>query len=234
MADDIGEVRDIIGISSAAVINMGTLNERLIESMLLMGKRANELGKPVVFDPVGAGASALRNEAAQRILKSIKLSVIRGNISEIKSLAAAGGSTKGVDASEEDMAGADNIDGVVRFAKDFAQKTGAVIVITGATDVVADADEAYVIKNGHPMMSRVSGTGCMLTAVIGSYAGANYDNILEACAAAVCAMGICGERAYNKVCELDAGLGTYRTLLIDYMGKITGEDVKAGAKIERR
>lgn len=234
MADDVNEVCDITSICSSVIINMGTLNKRTIKAMLLSGKRANELGKPVVFDPVGAGASELRNETARDILKDVKLAVIRGNVSEIKSLFAGDGNTKGVDASEADKIASDNIDNMISLAKAFSKKIGAVIAITGAIDIVADEKKAYIIKNGHPMMSRVSGTGCMLTSVIGSYVGANYDNMLDATAAAVCAMGVCGELAYNKLCKIDAGLGTYRTLLIDYMGKITGEALEEGAKIESR
>ena len=194
MADDINEVRDITSICSSLVINMGTLNERTIKSMLQAAKIAKELNHPIIFDPVGAGASALRNETALKLIKEVKFSVIRGNISEIKFLSLGGGNTQGVDACDADKVTDDNINEVISFAKSFSKKTGAVIAITGAIDIVADQNKAYIIKNGHPMMSKITGTGCMLTAVIGSFIGAN-DNYLDATATAICAMGLCGELA---------------------------------------
>lgn len=234
MADDVGEVCDITSICSSLVINMGTLNERTMRSMITAGKKANELGHPVVFDPVGAGASNMRNEAAERLLKEVKFSVIRGNISEIKFLATGSSNTQGVDAAVADAITPENIDSVVAFAKSLSAATGSVIAITGATDIVANARKAYVIRNGHPMMSRVTGTGCMLTAVIGSFIGANPDSLLEAAAGAVAAMGLCGELAWKKLDQVDGGTGTYRMLLIDAMSKLTISMLKEGGKIEDR
>lgn len=234
MADDIGEVCDITSICSSLVINIGTLNERTIASMIAAGKRANELGHPVVFDPVGAGASALRNRTALTLLREVRFSVIRGNISEIKFLATGGGSTQGVDASVADRVTDATLDNAVRFATELSASTGAVIAITGAIDIVADGHSAYVIRNGHPMMSRVTGTGCMLTAIIGSYIGANPADLLDATAAAVCAMGLCGELAYERMQALDAGTSTYRTLIIDFMSKLDAKTLQAGAKVERK
>jgi len=234
MADDIAEVCDITAICSSLVINMGTLNERTIISMIAAGKKANELNHPVVFDPVGAGASTLRNETALKLLKEIRFAVIRGNISEIKFLASGGGTTQGVDASAADAVTADNLESVITFAKALSKTTGAIIAITGATDIIADTEKAYIIHNGHPMMSRVTGTGCMLTAVVGSFVGANSNNLLDATAAAVTAMGICGELAYKRLTELDGGTNTYRMLIIDFMSKMNTEILKDGARIESR
>lgn len=234
MADDVNEVCDITSICSSLVINMGTLNERSVKSMMLAGKKANELNHPTIFDPVGVGASAFRNGTALNLIKEVKFSVIRGNISEIKFLATGDGNTQGVDACDADKVTLENIDSVIGFARSFAKKTGAVIVITGEIDIVSDESKSYIIKNGHYMMSHVSGTGCMLTAVIGSYIGANKENILDATATAVCAMGLCGEMAYTRLCELDAGTSTYRTLLIDFMSKMNIDVLKAGAKIESK
>lgn len=234
MADDSQEVEDITSICSALVINIGTLNQRTIEAMILAGKRSNELGHPVILDPVGAGASEFRNNTTMKLLEEISFSVIRGNISEIKFIAEGSGTTKGVDADAADMVTSDNIDSVIGFAKKLSKKTGAVIAITGARDIVADSDRACIIGNGHPMMSNVTGTGCMLTAVIGSYAGANPGRLLEATAAATAAMGLCGELAFERLQQLDGGTNTYRMLLIDFMSKMNGEMLKGGAKIENR
>ncbi len=234
MADDIAEVSEITSICSSLVINIGTLNERTIASMIAAGKRANELGHPVVLDPVGAGASALRNETALTLLKEVKFSVIRGNISEIKFLATGSANTQGVDAAAADAVTTDNLDSVIDFAKALAKSTGSVIAITGVTDIVADSEKAYVVYNGNRMMSRVTGTGCMLTAVIGSYIGANPDHILEATAAAVTAMGLCGELAYQKVTEVDGGTNSYRMYIIDAMSKMNAQILKDGGKVEIR
>ncbi len=234
MADDIAEVEEITSICSSLVINIGTLNERTIASMIAAGKKANELGHPVVLDPVGAGASTLRNETALNLLKEVKFSVIRGNISEIKFLATGSANTQGVDASAADAVTPDNLDSIVTFAKALSKSTGAVIAITGVTDIVADSEKAYVINNGNKMMSRVTGTGCMLTAVIGSYIGANPDNILDSTAVAVTAMGLSGELAYEKVKESDGGTNSYRMYIIDMISKMNADLLKEGAKVEIR
>lgn len=234
MADDINEVADITSLCSSLVINMGTLNETVIRAMIAAGKKANELGHPLVLDPVGVGASRLRNETVHTLLREVKFSVIRGNSSEIKFLATGIGNTQGVDASEEDKVTADTLDGVVPFAKNLSASTGAIIAITGETDIVADEETAYIITNGHPMMSRVTGTGCMLSSVIGSYLGANPEQPLLATAAAVCGMGLCGELAFRRLGEMDGGTNTYRMLLIDYMSKLNPEMLKAGAKFAVR
>ena len=129
MADDIGEVEEITSICGGLNINIGTLNERTIRSMLAAGKKANELGHPVILDPVGAGASSLRTNTAYTLLEKVKFSVIRGNISEIKTLALGGGTTKGVDADVADRVTDETLDSVIAFAKEFSKKTGAVIAI---------------------------------------------------------------------------------------------------------
>ena len=169
MADDAAEVEDITTICGGLNINIGTLNSRTIESMLKAGKKANALGHPVVLDPVGAGASALRTGTACRLLDEVRFTVIRGNISEVKTLASGAGTTKGVDADVADRVTEENLDGAVAFAKAFAAKTGAVVAITGAIDIVADGSKAYCIRNGHPMMSAITGTGCQLSALTAAF-----------------------------------------------------------------
>lgn len=233
MADDKDEVEDITTICGGLNINIGTLNNRTIESMILAGKRANELNHPVVFDPVGAGASKLRTDTACRLLDEVKFTVIRGNISEIKTLCQGKGNTKGVDADVADKVTEDNIDEVVAFAKAFSEKTGAVIAITGAIDIVADSNKAYVIRNGHTMMSSVTGTGCQLSAMTAAYVTANKDHPLEATVASVCAMGYAGEIAYSRLSTMD-GNSTYRNYIIDAIYNMTPEKLKEGAKYEVR
>lgn len=234
MADDIDEVEEITSICSALVINIGTLNERTIASMIKSGKKANELNHPVILDPVGAGASKLRTETTFKLLNEVKFSVIRGNISEIKTIFLGSGSTKGVDADVSDRVTSENLDEVVAFAKKLSKKTNAAVTITGAIDIVANSEKAYIIKNGHPMMGKITGTGCMLTSIIGAFCGANYENILEASATALCAMGLCGELAFKKVEESDGGTSSFKMHLIDYMSKLNYQMLKDGAKIESR
>lgn len=233
MSDDIGEVEEITSICGGLNINIGTLNQNTIKSMFAAGKKANECSHPVILDPVGAGASRLRTETSHKLLNEVKFTVIRGNISEIKALALGTGTTKGVDADVTDTVTDETIDNAVDFAKKFAKKTGSVIAITGAIDIVADKEKAYVIRNGHPMMSKITGTGCMLTAMIAAYLVANPDSPLEAAAAAICAMGLCGERAYARLSKKD-GNSTYRNYIIDEVFNLDGETLESGAKYEMR
>ena len=233
MSDDKEEVAEITSICSGLNINIGTLNQRTIDSMLIAGKKANELHHPVLLDPVGAGASKLRTRTAIKLLEEIKFAVIRGNISEIKTLALGNGTTKGVDADVADKVTEENLNEVVSFAKRFSEKTGAVIAITGAIDIVADDEKAYCIYNGHPMMSSITGTGCQLSAMTTAFVTANAEHRLEAAAAAVITMGIAGEIAYNRVSEKD-GNSSYRNYIIDAIYRMTPEQLEEGAKYEVR
>ena len=233
MADDAAEVEDITTICGGLNINIGTLNSRTITSMLLAGKKANLLEHPVVLDPVGAGASQLRTDTANRLLREVKFTVIRGNISEVKTLASGAGTTKGVDADVADKVTEENLDSAVAFAKAFAARTGAVVAITGAIDIVADAHKAYCIRNGHPMMSSITGTGCQLSALTAAFVTANPDQPLEAAAAAVCAMGLAGEIAHSRLSSLD-GNSTYRNYIIDAVYNMTPAQLEEGATYEVR
>ena len=233
MADDSAEVEDITTICGGLNINIGTLNSRTITSMRLAGKKATLLGHPVVLDPVGAGASQLRTDTANRLLREVKFTVIRGNISEIKTLASGAGTTKGVDADVADKVTEENLDSAVAFAKAFAARTGAVVAITGAIDIVADAHKAYCIRNGHPMMSSITGTGCQLSALTAAFVTANPGQPLEAAAAAVCAMGLAGEIAHSRLSPLD-GNSTYRNYIIDAVYNMTPAQLEEGATYEVR
>lgn len=231
MADDIEEAEEITAICGGLNINIGTLNQRTIPAMHLAGKKANELGHPVVLDPVGAGASTLRTKTAQDLIKNIKFTVIRGNISEIKALALGSGGARGVDADVADRVTKENLPKAVAFAKAFAKETGAVIAITGAIDIVADSEKAFCIYNGHPMMSSITGTGCQLSALMAAYLTANPEMPLEAAAAAVCAMGVCGEKAHERLTEQD-GNSSYRNYIIDAIFRLDGEELERLARYE--
>ncbi len=229
MSDDADEVEEITSICAGLNINIGTLNRRTIPSMLSAGKKANELGHPVVLDPVGAGASVLRTRTALQLMEEVRFTVIRGNVSEIKTLANGSGTTKGVDADVADVVTGENIGQAVSFAKSFAAKSGAVVAITGAIDIVADADRAYCIYNGHPMMSDITGTGCQLSSLVAAYVAANPGRELDAACAAVCAMGVCGEIAHERLQSLD-GNASYRNYIIDAMYHLDGETLERRAK----
>jgi len=232
MADDIGEVKEITAICNSLAINIGTLNARTIESMIEAGKEAARLGHPVVLDPVGAGASALRTDTTFRLIDEVPFSVIRGNISEIKTIAKGSGTTRGVDADVSDAVTEDNLAEAVRFVKEVSRQKNAVIAVTGAIDIVADEKKAFIIRNGHPMMSKITGTGCMLTVLTAAYCGANPDDTLGAAAASVAAMGLCGEIAYKKTMEISGGTNTFRMMLIDAVSSLDVETFAKGIKVE--
>lgn len=204
-----------------------------MRSKIKIGKKAKELRHPVVLDPVGVGASRLRKEAARRLLEEIRFSVIRGNISEIKTLATNRRMTKGLDADPEEKVTKENLAEVVDFAKDFARQIGSILVITGEIDIVANGERAFCIYNGHPMMAHVTGTGCQLSAVITAFIVANRADELEAVKTAVCAMGLCGEIAFKRMNGAD-GSATYRNYMMDAMYNLKDEEVEKGAKYEMR
>ena len=148
MADESEEVEDITSICGGLNINIGTLNRHTIPAMFKAGKKANELGHPVLLDPVGAGASSLRTDTAKQLLEDIHFSVIRGNISEIKTLAAGSGSTRGVDADVADAVTEENLTEAIDFVKNFAKATGSIIAVTGAIDLVSDGEHCYTQWQG--------------------------------------------------------------------------------------
>ncbi|AGF54619.1 hydroxyethylthiazole kinase [Clostridium saccharoperbutylacetonicum] len=225
MADDIREAADITSISSALVINIGTLNERTIEAMIASGKKANELNIPVVFDPVGAGASEFRNATTKRILEEVKVSVLRGNMSEVKFIAGLQATTKGVDASEADINAA-NEEGVI-IAKKLALMLNCTVAITGVTDIIADGKRGVILENGHKMLANVTGTGCMTTALVGAYCGAGTDCFLAA-VSGIISMGIAGEIAFEKAGQV--GTGSFHIAIIDAISNLNSEIIGKMAK----
>ncbi|CUU50482.1 hydroxyethylthiazole kinase [Clostridium beijerinckii] len=227
MADDIKEAADITKISSALVINIGTLNERTIESMIASGKKANELNIPVVFDPVGAGASDFRNSTTKRLLEEVKISVLRGNMSEIKFISGLGSTTKGVDASEND-ARTGNDEGV-DVAKSLAKKLQCTVAITGATDIISDGERVVILENGTKMLSNVTGTGCMTTALIGAFCGAGSDYFIGA-VSGIISMGISGEIALDKAGKI--GTGSFHIAIIDAISNLTSNIIEKMNKIK--
>lgn len=233
MSDEPKDVEDITTICGGLNINIGTLNERSIEGMFLAGRCAKELGHPILLDPVGAGASKLRTETALKLMKELHPTVIRGNISEIKTLASGSGTTKGVDADVADAVTEENLESAVDFAKTFAKKSGSIVAITGAIDLVSDGETCFVIRNGRAEMGKITGTGCQLSGMMTAYITANPDKRLEAAAAAVCVMGLAGEIGWSHMQEWE-GNSTYRNRIIDAIYQMDEEILDEGAKYERR
>lgn len=209
MTDAAEDVPDMASISSAVVLNMGTLNARTVESMLAAGKAANDRGIPVVFDPVGAGATPYRTAVARRLIASLDLAAIKGNCGEISVLAGLGGEVRGVDSASS----CDGSDAV----RSLSSETGAVVAMTGPTDYVSDGRVSVALSNGHPLLECVSGTGCMVSSVCGCYVGANGASA-DSVAAAISVFAIAGEVA----AEAAGGPGTFKPLLLDALYNLDG------------
>lgn len=224
MADDEKEAADITSVSKALVLNIGTLNHRTVESMVLAGKKANACKIPIVLDPVGAGASKLRNDTVRELIRQIHFSVIRGNLSEVSFVAGLPSSTKGVDSSDKD-----NKKDAVQVAKRAAGVLGCTVAVTGAVDVITDGERVVRIHNGHPMLSRVTGTGCMTTALVGAFLGAGGEPFTAA-AAGVAAMGLAGEIAYQEAGQ--KGTGSFHIAVIDALSRLDEKTVKEMAGFE--
>lgn len=226
MADDILECEEITSISSALVINIGTLNSRTIESMIASGKKANQLEIPVVLDPVGAGASTLRNNTAKRLLEEVHFSVIRGNISEISFLAGLSANTKGVDASEIDT----SLD-ALSLARTMAKKYHTTIAITGPIDTISDGTKTFTLENGVSLLSKVTGTGCMTTSLIGAFLGASKNGLYSAICG-VLTMSLAGELSFEKYGAL--GTGSFHLGIVDAISVLNKEIITERAKIHEK
>lgn len=229
MSDEPEDVVDITAICDALNINIGTLNKNSIDAMFAAGEKAASLGHALLLDPVGAGASKLRTTTALELLASFKFTAIRGNISEISTLASGTGTTRGVDADAADAVTDGNIESKAALAKAFAAKTGAVIAITGAIDLVADATRCCAIRNGTARMGGITGTGCQLSGMSAAFLAANKETPFEAMAAAICAMGLAGEIA-EKALLPGEGSATFGNRIIDAISLMTPETLDAGAK----
>ena len=231
MSDEPEDVVDITTICGGLVLNIGTLNKQTIAGMRAAGKRASELGHPIVLDPVGAGASALRTATASEILDTMDVAVVRGNMSEIKAVAGASAATRGVDVNPDDVVTDENLAASAAFAKELAKKTRAIIAITGAIDIVANDERAFAIRNGNAIMGKITGAGCMLSCLVGAYSVANKENMLEGVVAAIAGEGLCGQIAAERMTEAD-GNGSFRTYLLDAMYNLDAATLADGALVQ--
>lgn len=228
MADDGGEAAEIAAGSSALVLNIGTLNANTLQSMLTAGKSANQNGVPVVLDPVGAGVSALRGRVVETLLKEVRFAVVRGNLSEIRFAAGLSFSARGVDAGEPEAE--EGVDGGAEAVRRLALSCGCVAAATGPIDAVSDGDRTLLIRNGHEMLSAVTGTGCMCAALVGCFCGVSND-ALAAAAAGIALMGIAGETAFERAGKF--GSGSFHAALIDAVSRMDAKSFERKIRIER-
>ena len=214
------EVEEMVALAGALVLNIGTLSPHWVEPMLLAGRAANERGVPVVLDPVGAGATRYRTETARAILDRVDVAVLRGNAGEVATLVGMDAEVRGV---ESIGTGGDPGE----LARAAARKLGVVASVTGAVDHVSDGNRVVAIANGHPLLARVTGTGCMSSAVTGCFlavAGSHFDAAVEA----LVAFGVAGEDA-----AVDAkGPGSFHVALYDALAALDPETLDARAKVE--
>ena len=207
MAHCISEVEEMTAMAGALVLNIGTLQEDWVEAMLVAARGANAKGIPVILDPVGAGATRLRTSAVHKIMTQSRISVLRGNASEILSLADSGVVTKGVDSS------VGLSPQVISAARELAAEKKCIIAISGQEDCITDGRHVYRIANGHPLMARVTGTGCGLSAVCGAFCAVAPDEPLPAAAAAFGFYGLCGELA----AESGDKPGSFQVAFLDWL-----------------
>lgn len=233
MADAEQEVEEVTAVCSGLNLNLGTPNDQKVSAMLLAGKRANQLGLPVVFDPVGVGASVYRKQAAAKLMQEISFTAIRGNISEIKTLAFGNSNSYGVDAAVADAVTKENLEQVIPFLKVLCSRWNTVLVASGEIDLVCDGKQCFVIYNGNSAMQYVTGTGCQLSALLTALMAANPYTPLQAAATAVCLMGYAGEVAWKHMKAGDGNI-TYRGRIIDAIFNMTGEMLEEGARFELR
>lgn len=219
MAEAPEEVEEMVSMANALVLNIGTLSRQQVVSMLDAGRRANACNVPIILDPVGAGATRMRTDSARLLLDQIHVSVLKGNAGEIGVLAGAGGTVRGVDSQ-----GASG--DAIAIARAFAEEEGMTVVISGVTDIVADGTRVLLVENGHAMMGRLSGTGCMAASLVGAFAAVCPDHVVSS-AAALAAFGIAGERAAVRA----SGPYSFRTALFDELAALRPGDLARAARV---
>lgn len=230
MSDEPDDVEDITSICDGLDLNIGTLNHRSIEAMGRAAARAAELGHAIVLDPVGAGASGLRTDTARTLLERFHPALVRGNMSEIKALAGASVKTRGVDVATADAVSDENLEASAALVRKLSQKWGSVVLVTGAIDIASDGQRTVAIRNGVALMGRITGAGCMLSALLPAFLAAGDDALLSG-VAATCLMGTAGETARARLSGQDK-TGSFRTYLIDALSTIDGASLAKTCRIE--
>jgi hydroxyethylthiazole kinase len=221
MSSDPDDARDLAALAGAAVLNIGTISAPQLEVLLAAGRGARAAGRPVVLDPVGAGATACRRDAVEKLLQDAPPDIIRGNWSEIQALAGLGGVQRGVDS-----AAAADLKAVAALAGELAGRLGAVVAVTGATDVVAAGGRTWLVEGGSPLLTRLTGTGCLLSALVGAYAAAADNDLALAALGALAHLALAGERAEGP------GLGSYKVNLFDQLSLLRPEDLGLHSRVK--
>lgn len=216
------EVEEMASYADALVLNIGTLSEHWIDAMIIAGKAANKKNIPVILDPVGSGATTYRTETAKKILSQVQISVLRGNISEIFSLSNEFAKTRGVDSAINEIN-----DEIIESAKEISIKTESVVAISGQKDLVTNGKDTFLIENGNPLMTKITGLGCGLSAVIGAFCAVSDNNLVNACACGFAYYGICGELAYS----LSKKPGSFYINFVDSLYSVTKEDLDKYSRI---
>lgn len=222
-ADGREEVADMAKAADALLINIGTLNSFTAEAMLIAGKSANEHNVPVILDPVGAGATPYRTEVAQKLISEIKFSAIRGNAAEIANVAGENWVIKGVDAGSPQG-------NVTDLVISTAEKLNTVVIATGKEDVVSDGTTTYLVRNGHPILTKVTGTGCLLTSVIAAFAAVEKD-LVVASVAALSFYGIAAEIAADKTASF--GPGSFQIEFLNQLYHVSAKEILKYSRIEK-
>lgn len=219
MAHAENEVEDMVAYAGALVLNIGTLTDSWVASMILAGQKATALQKPIILDPVGSGATAFRTASARDIIAETRVSVIRGNASEILSLGDQQSTTKGVDSTN-------SVQEATETALLLARELDTTLALTGPVDLITDGSKVLNVTNGHPLMPYVTGTGCSATAVVGAFAAVDTDYVTAA-ATALAYFGLAGEMAG----EAANGPGTFMIHLLDALYTMTPEQLEDGCRI---
>lgn len=229
MAEDAEELEEVVTIADVLVINIGKLSKEQINSMNISAKVANDTNTPIVLDPVGVGVTQLRNKTTLDLINNYKITAIRGNISEIKAIAKLIGvidennAAKGVDVNVDDMITEENLQANGEIIKEVALKLDTTILASGPIDILSDGETTIAIDNGDDMMPLITGSGCMLSSIVGSCVGGSGP--LEGSLVAILAMNLAGEKARAKVDEKDEGTGSFRAYLIDYLYKTNADSL---------
>ncbi len=236
MAEDAEELEEVVTIADVLVINIGKLSKDQIESMKISSKTANKTNTPIILDPVGVGVTKLRNKTTMDLINNYDIAAIRGNITEIKAIAKLSGvldesnTAKGVDVNADDIITEENLKANGDIICELAKKLDTVILASGPIDILSDGTTTIAIDNGDDMMPKITGSGCMLSSIVGSCIGGS--NPFEGSLVAILAMNIAGEKARAKVEERNEGTGSFRTYLIDYLYKTDSETLMNEANIK--
>ncbi|MTD38036.1 hydroxyethylthiazole kinase [Erwinia sp. CPCC 100877] len=224
MSSTLAEMEEVAALANVVVLNMGTLNDEQLRAMIIAGKKANELNKPVVVDPVGAGATSYRRQAVKQLLSEVKPTLIRGNAGEIAALAGVTWAAKGVDAGS-------GTGDVQKIAKQLALKTQTLIAVSGETDIITNGQRTYLVHNGTSYFTKMTGAGCLHGCICGAFLAVAEENLLESVVAASTMYALAGELVAEQLNGL--AVGSFRTYLLDQLSQINETIVRQRAKIER-